>query len=110
MDNLIVTKWQDDNTPTDQEEGNFIPKFNIAPMKKKFGPIDNRKEALVLSIDCKKEDTDYLKMILKEAYGQEDPPYKQFVPHGILQIEGLATYRSILKAQNKFIDNHTAIV
>eukprot|EP00957_Ditylum_brightwellii_P135691 10347904-Ditylum_brightwellii.AAC.1 len=48
--------------------------------------------------------------MLTEAYRQEDTAYGQFVSHRILQIEGSASYRSILKAQNKFIDNHTAIV
>eukprot|EP00957_Ditylum_brightwellii_P127107 9690841-Ditylum_brightwellii.AAC.1 len=94
----------------DWEEGNYIPKFNIAPMKKNFGSVDNRIETLVLSIDCKKEDTDYLKTLLTEAYRQEDSPYGHFVPHGILQTEGLATYCGILKAQNKFIDEHMVIV
>eukprot|EP00957_Ditylum_brightwellii_P080949 6157713-Ditylum_brightwellii.AAC.1 len=48
--------------------------------------------------------------MLTEAYGQEDAPYGQFVSHGILQIKRLAMYRIILKAKNKFIDNHTVMV
>eukprot|EP00957_Ditylum_brightwellii_P032164 2438883-Ditylum_brightwellii.AAC.1 len=84
----------------DWEEGNYVPKFNIVPMKKKFGPEDNRTETLVQSIDCKKEDTNYLKTLLTEAYRQDDSPYRQFVSHRILQTKGLATYHSILRAQN----------
>eukprot|EP00957_Ditylum_brightwellii_P052350 3970851-Ditylum_brightwellii.AAC.1 len=79
-------------------------------MKKKFDPLDNKTEALVLSIDCKKDNTNYLKTTLTEVYRQEGAPYKQFVPHGILQTEGPTAYRSIPKSQNKSIGNHTAIV
>eukprot|EP00957_Ditylum_brightwellii_P193618 14744294-Ditylum_brightwellii.AAC.1 len=79
-------------------------------MKKKFGPLDNKTEALVLSIDCKKDNTDYLITMLTEAYRQEGTPYKQFVPNGILQTEEPQTYRSIPKAKNKLVTNHTAIV
>eukprot|EP00957_Ditylum_brightwellii_P049077 3723765-Ditylum_brightwellii.AAC.1 len=77
---------------------------------KKFGLEDNRTESMVLSIGCKKEDADYLKTLLTEAYGQEDFSYGQFVTHGILQTKGPATYPSILRAQNKFINNHSVIV
>eukprot|EP00957_Ditylum_brightwellii_P205266 15343109-Ditylum_brightwellii.AAC.2 len=77
---------------------------------KKIRPADITTKTLVLSINCKKDNADYLKTMLTEAYRQEDAPYGQFVPHGLLQTEGPATYRSILNAQNKFLNNHTATV
>jgi len=89
---------------------NFIPKFNIALMKKKFFPLDNKTEAMVPSIDCKKDNADCPITTVTKAYKQEGIPYKQFVPHGILHSEIPTTYRSTPKAENKFIGNHTAIV
>eukprot|EP00957_Ditylum_brightwellii_P032960 2499361-Ditylum_brightwellii.AAC.1 len=79
-------------------------------MKKKFGPLDNKTEALVLSIECKKDNVDCLITTLTEAYTQEGISYKQFVPHGILQSEIPTTYSSIPNAENKLIGNHTARV
>eukprot|EP00957_Ditylum_brightwellii_P090204 6869896-Ditylum_brightwellii.AAC.1 len=79
-------------------------------MKKKFGPLDNKTEALVLSIDSKKDNANCPITTLTEAYRQEGTPYKQFVPHGILQTKIPTIYRNIPKAENKLIGNHTAIV
>ena len=100
-ENSLLHKGPKEKIDTDQT----IPNFHLETSVKKWGDIKTE----VIRINCAKEDSENLKVLLSQASEQGAIQRGTFVPAGLHLMEGKEVVKRILSAHERLLDNTTSI-
>ena len=99
----VVLQWKQQKQSTTCTGGTPVPKFHIETTLKKWGSV----QVEVLSLQCSKEDSQYLKYICVEASSQQKFTPGIFVPAGLHLLEGKEVVTNILTEHQSFLEKTT---
>eukprot|EP00957_Ditylum_brightwellii_P002388 183107-Ditylum_brightwellii.AAC.1 len=108
----VVRAWKEKNQKEeDRKKGgqNTLPKFILYISTKKWGPMHDRVEALVVIIQCTVENAPYLKTILSAAYKQGLIKCGTFVPQGFHRMAGEEEFKNKLHSHNEYVKLVTSV-
>jgi hypothetical protein len=110
--NTTYAAWLSRQTMEITANEHPVPDFRLVSGKRAFGAGDGRVSTNVILIECAQEDALVIKLVFSRLYKSEEIQDKRgiFVPSGIHLMENPAIYRALLRKQNQYLSNITAVI